>query len=413
MKAKIFSGILFLFVISASIFAQSDYETVQNFQRRHKQIIEEIKNAASADECIIIEEKINNLRNEFAENKALLDKALYPDNFESSFEKIESAFQSKRTDLTQINILTTQVGTLQEQVIVLNQKNEELMKQISELTLKSEKDQADIAKLKKLVSQLRGSINQRDLLVRDLVDSLLVVFIKSPQNLTQKERRVIVTKVNKGNLFNNVKRAIEDNINFTKVTQMTADDFSKMKKQHHDFDKVWKQIGPRLSGVYLKEKDKKLEIAQIDSLFIQWNEQINNEIWSNIHALFMEKNINLISFNSSAQFVEKVTSFIDDQIKNLGVKNYDESEEIFHTFTDSVYFKTVEKKWIPVLLENNMMTQTEKDMIDAKIREWKDEMAPSYAYIGFIIVGVIIITVILFAYKKTKKTSSKPVISRE
>ncbi|MDP2037722.1 MAG: hypothetical protein Q8L04_10100, partial [Ignavibacteria bacterium] len=304
---------------------------------------------------------------------------------------------------------TTQVGTLQEQVLVLNQKNEDLIKRISELTLKSEKDQVDIANLRKLVSQLRGNIDQRDLLVRDLVDSLLVVFIKSPQNLTQKERRVIVTKVNKGNLFNNVKRAIEDNINFTKVTQMTADDFSKMKKQHHDFDKVWKQIGPRLSGVYLKEKDKKLEIAQIDSLFVQWNNQINNEIWRSIYALFMEKNINLTSFNSSSQFVEKVAIYIDDQIKNLGVKNYDESEEIFNAFTDSVYFETVEKEWIPVLLENNMMTQAEKDMIDAKIREWKNEMAPSYAYIGFIIVGIIIIAAILYAYMKTKKTSSKPV----
>ncbi|MBI3125410.1 MAG: hypothetical protein HYZ10_13500 [Ignavibacteriales bacterium] len=409
MKAKIFLVTLFLVAISSSIFAQSDYETVQNFKRQHKQIAEAIKNAASSDDCNIIEEKINNLRNEFAGNKALLDKALYPDNFESSFEKIESAFQSKRTDLAQINILTTQVGTLQEQVLMLNQKNEDLMKRISELTLKSEKDQADIANLKKLVSQLRGNINQRDLLVRDLVDSLLVEFIKSPQEMTQKERRVIITKVNKGNLFNNVKRTIEDNIRFTNVTQMTADDFSKMKKQQRNFDKVWKQIGPRLSSVYLKEKNKKLEISQIDTLFVQWNNQMNNEIWRSIHALFMEKNINLISFNNSNQFVDKVCSFIDEQIKNLEVKSTDESEEIFYTFTDSVYFKTVEKKWIPVLLENNMMTQTEKDIIDGKINEWKNEMTPSYAYLGFIIVGVIIIAAVLYAYKKTKKASSKPV----
>lgn len=411
MKTKIFLVALFLVAISSSIFAQSDYETVQNFKRQHKQITETIKNAVSPDDCNIIEEKINNLRNEFEGNKALLDKALYPDNFESSFEKIESAFQSKRTDLAQINILTTQVGTLQEQVLVLNQKNEELMKRISDLTLKSEKDQADIANLKKLVSQLRGNINQRDLLVRDLVDSLLVEFIKSPQEMTQKERRVIITKVNKGNLFNNVKRTIEDNIRFTNVTQMTADDFSKMKKQQRNFDKVWKQIGPRLSSVYLKEKNKKLEISQIDTLFVQWNNQMNNEIWRGIHALFMEKNINLISFNNSNQFVDKVCSFIDEQIKDLDVKSTDESEEIFYTFTDSVYFKTVEKKWIPVLLENNMMTQTEKDLIDGKINEWKNEMTPSYAYLGFIIVGVIIIAAVLYAYKKTKKASSKPITS--
>lgn len=405
MKSKIFFGVLLMYLLSSHMFAQSDYEALQNFKSRYKQIEEAIKNASSLDEYDSIVERVDNLRTDFINYKSLLDKALYPENFESSFAKIENAIESKKKDLSQISTLATQVSTLQTQVKELNEKNEGLIKQIDELRAKEDQDQTTIAQLKRLVAQLRGNINQRDLLVRDLVDSLLVEFIKAPQNLSQKEAQIIASKVNKENLFYNIERTIADNIRFTQVTQMTADDFSQMKKQYRDFSKVWKQIGPRLSNVYLAKKQKKSEIAQIDSLFVQWNDQINNAIWKSIHNLFAEKNINLVLFNSSDAFVNSVSSFIDGEIKNLDTKGKSESENNFYTFADSVYFKTVEKKWIPVLIENNIMTQPEKAIIDSKIETWKAAVVPSYSHWLLIIGGVVLIVVVVFLFRKLKKPS--------
>lgn len=403
MKTKIIFSLMLIFFINSFISAQSDYEAVQNFKKQYKQIEESIKSVSSVDQCNTIGENISNLKNDFVGYKILFDKALYPENFESSFVKIENALESKKTDLTQISTLTTQVGTLQTQVVELNQQNEMLIKQINELKARSEKDEATIAQLNKLVAQLKGNINQRDLLVRDLVDSLLVEFTKLPQNLSKKEAQVIQSKINKGNLFYNIERTIADNIRFTKVTQLTADDFSQMKKQYRDFDKVWKQIGPRLSSVYLNKKQKKSEISQIDSLFVQWNDQLNNEIWKGLQKLFLEKNINLVPFNNADQFVNSVSAFITDEIKNLSVKSKEEPENIFHTFADSIYFKTVEKKWIPFLIENNMMTQAEKNIVDTKIEIWKKEFTPSYLYLGYIALGVIILFTVVFLYKKGRK----------
>lgn len=407
MKTKIFLSVLLFLIMNALMIAQSDYETLQNFKSQYKQIEESIKNVSSVDECIVISEKINNLRNDFAGNKTFFNKALYPENFESTFVKIENALETKKADLTQISTLTTQVGTLQTQVTELNQKNEELIKQINELMLKSGKDQETIAELKRLVGQLRGNISQRDLLVRDLVDSLLVEFIKSPQNLNQKESQAIMSKVNKANLFYNVERTIADNIQFTKVTQMTAEDFSQMKKQYRDFDKVWKQIGPRLSSVYLNKKQKKSEIAQIDSLFIQWNDQIDGGIWRSINNLFIRKGIYLAPFNNSNLFVGNVNAFIDEEIKNLGIKSKSESEDVFYTFTDSVYNKTFSNKWLPVLIENNMMTQSQKNILDLKIETWKKEATSSFSYWVYIITIVIILLVVVYIFQRTKKKTTK------
>ena len=170
MKLKlIYLSFLSLFFVSA-FYAQTDYEKTQTFSKHYKQLEDSIKNAVSLDELNSLSGKIDNLKNTYSSDKALLDKALYPDNFTSYFDKIEKALELRRGDFTQISELTTQVGSLQSQVDELNRQNQSLISQIKELNTKSEKDAATISSLQKLVGQLRNNIQQRDELVRDLVD---------------------------------------------------------------------------------------------------------------------------------------------------------------------------------------------------------------------------------------------------
>lgn len=405
MRVKIFFSVAVLIITSVFVRAQSDYERTQSFQKQYKQIEEAIKNASSLEECNIIGESIIKLKNDFESDKALLDKALYPENFESSFTKIESALETRKGDFTQIVELTTQVGTLKTQVTELSEKNQDLIGQIKQLNLKVEKDAATISSLQKLVAQLKANIQQRDLLVRDIVDSLLSEFIKSPSSLNDAEKTAIISKVDSRNLFYNIQRTIADNVQFMKVTQLTAPDLSEMKEQYTEFQKVWKQIGPKLGDVYLNRSDKSSEIAQIDAMFSEWNAHINEEMWSQVNKLFREKQISLLPFRSGEGFVNSVNAFVDDEIKNLGVKSGSESEKTFFSFTDSVYFNKVQPEWIPILIENNMMTEANKDSIESSIAKWKEQAAPSTGvdWIYFVLIGVIVILVIALLFKNKKK----------
>ncbi len=404
MKTIILISLLQLLLINSFVAAQSDYLTVQNFKKESHEIELSIKNVSSINEFDLIEEKIQSLKNNYAASKPLLDKALYPENFQVTFDKIESEFESKKKDFSRITTLTSQVESLQTEVAKLNQKNEELIKQINEFRARSLKDQSTINELKNLISQLRGNINQRDQLVRDLVDSLLAEFIKMPEKLSQKDAQSIISKVNKGNLFYNVERAIDDNIQFLKVTRMNVDDYGKVIKQYHDFHKVWEQIGPRLSNVYLTKKQKKSEIPQIDSLFESWNSQIQVSIWTEIQNIFHEKNINLAAFNDANSFIKSAVNYINDEITNVGVKNKNESEQIFHTFVDSVYFKTVQNKWIPLLIENHMMAQNEREILDAKIGLWQKEFVSPIPYWVYIVGGIMILFIAVYFYQKRQGT---------
>ena len=409
MKIKLFLSVITLLVLFSVVNAQSDYEKTQNFKKQYQQLEDAIKNASSLEECDLIGESIARLKSDFEADKELLDKALYPDDFEISFDKIENALEIRRGDFSQITDLRTQVDTLKSQVTKLSFQNQDLIEQIKQLNFKVDKDAATIASLQKLVSQLKANIQQRDELVRDFIDSLLTEFIKTPSTLSDAEKQAIIMKVDSRNLFYNIERTITDNIQFMKVTQMTPGDLSEIKKQYSGFNKLWKQIGPKLGQVYVDRKNRASEIANIDAMFYDWNVRINDEMWGQVNNLFREQRLSLLPFKSGDQFVNSVDSFVDDELRNYGVKSKSESERIFYTFTDSVYFKSVQPTWVPILIENNLMTEANQDSIEVRIAKWKATVAPPSSYnwvyfvVGFIVIALL---VALFARRKKKQPAS-------
>lgn len=411
-KKYLLYSILF-FTVCSIAFAQSDYEKTQTFKKQYKIYEEAIKDASSLEECNLIAENITKFKNEYLQDKELLDKVLYPENFESAFAKLERALEIRKGDFTQITELKTEVGTLKSQVTELSEKNQDLIAQIKALNLQVKKDAATIASLQRLIAQLKANIQQRDMLVRDIIDSLLTEFLKTPATLNEAEKQAIIARVDSRNLFYNIERTIADNIQYMKVTQLTPKDLSEMKKQYQDFNKLWKQIGPKLSDVYLTKQDKAAEIANIDGMFFEWNSRLNDEIWTQINQLFREKNLAVLPFRSGEQFVNSVYSFIDDEIKNLGVKSKDESLNTYYTFTDSVYFKTVQPVWIPILIENNMMTEADKDSIEAHIALWKEKISPPSKFNWVYVVGGLIIIALIVTLIINSKNKKKIVIEEK
>jgi hypothetical protein len=398
---KLFTSLIVLIVflfLNQIVSAQSDFEKVKNFETRFKQLNEAIKNAATLDECSTIAEGITQLKTDYTPYKALLDKSMYPDNFDASFAKIEKALEVRKGDFSQIVELKTEVGTLKDKVSDLSQQNQSLISQIRVLQIQSTKDASTIASLTKLVAQLKANIAQRDELVRGIVDSLLQQFVKTPGSLNDAEKQAVFKKIDNGNLFFNIERTISDNIQFMKVTQMKPEDLSKMKEEFKDFNKTWRQIGPKLAEIYLTRKDKAQEIANIDNMFADWSARLNDEMWGQVNKLFREKKLAVLPFKSGDQFVSSVNAFIDDEIKNYDVKGSTESKNTFYMFTDSVYFKSVKPVWVPILIENGMMTSANKDSVEKQIAVWKEKVAPSSGMNYIYIAGAVVIVALIVAY---------------
>lgn len=405
MKNFIFISLTILFITS-SLSAQSDYEIVQNFKNKYQQFEQQIKNAVTLEELNALTGEIERFKNEFSTYKDLLDKSLYPDNFEKSFDKLGNALVLRKTDFTQIETLQTEVITLRTEVDDLNKKNAELLNQIQILEVQRKKDAETIARLEKLVSELRASLKKRDELVYAIIDSLAPKLSGDVSALTQKEKEQIVAETEKKNVLYIVKKSLRDNTRFLEVTTLKPEDLKDVKEQQSNFVSMWQKVGPKLVDVYAGRKDKAQELKDIDALFTSWKTGIQREAWESIREDFALNNINLQSFYNGNEFTEIITAFINDEIKSYGVKSKEESERIYSVFVDSVWYKTIANEWMPYLLENNMISSQQKEIIEKKIAEWKEVISPKDLTLIYVGVGILIVLIAAF-FLLRKKNGSK------
>ena len=167
-----------------------------------------------------------------------------------------------------------------------------------------------------------------------------------------------------------------------------------------EFSDFWKYDGIKLVDVYSEKKQKANEIRDIDSLFTLWYWALDYEAWINISDEFAFHDINLLKFNNGDEFTNVITSFIDEEIKNIGVKSLEESEKTYSLFVDSTWFKVIHSRWIPFLIENEMLSGDDKDKIESKISDWKGRLTPASFDWVYVLVALIAVAGVGVMYKK-------------
>lgn len=410
MKRYLINSLLFVFLFNAeALFAQSDYEMVQSFKERYQTISNGIKSAASLDDLSNLTTEVINLKRDFSAKKEILDQSLYPENYTSSIDKLLAAIDLRQTDFTEITTLQTEVTSLKSEVDLLNQRNNELINEITKLESQRRKDAATIEKLENLVSDLRNTLQKRDELIFSIIDSLTPKLAGDVSTMTQQDKEQIYSQVEKNNILAVVKKSLRDNSRFLEVTSLNANDLDEVKQQQKTFTTMWQKVGPKLVDVYAGKGDKTTELKDIDNLFSIWSDKIRREAWESINEEFSLNNINLRGFTNGNDFTTVVTTFINDEIKNYGVKSKDESERTFNVFSDSVWFGNITTEWMPYLLEHKLLTDAQKDEIEKKLAEWKSIVEPKsntwlYAVIGLALVFAVALIFIL----KKKKTTIEP-----
>jgi len=385
-----------------SAIAQSDLEIVDNFKTEFTSIESMIKNATSLSDLKDVPSKISLLKENYAPHKVLLDNSLYPDNYQSSIDKLNKDYLMRQGDFTTIDVLQTEVSALNEQVEFLNERNNELLSQVRTLEAQRDKDAKTIKKLENLVAQLRASIRKRDELVLSMIDSLMPPTMREKDVLTAEDKNMVAKEEQDENVIENVKTTIKDNIKFMQVTSLNPDDLNAIREQQEDFANKWKKVGVKLVEVYSEDGKKAEELKEIDELFDDWYAAVAQESWDSINEDFSLNSIELRSFKNGNEFTTSVEIFIGDELKNLGVKNEDESKRIYAQFADSTWFATIQPVWMNYLIENKMLTDESKNKMESKIAEWKNALYPSNWWI-YLIIAVVVIGGGAFFFMKKRK----------
>jgi len=405
---KILLSIIFIFSLLGSYtYAQQDYKIVQDFKSKVQQIKDGIKKADSLAELIQFEGEINQLAANNASNRDLLDKSLYPDNFNSSIENLRKELEVRKGDFTQISELETKVSVLNMQLSDLNDRNVELMAQVRNLTEQSKSDKNKLDLLQRSIASLRSSLRRRDDLVISMIDSLMPADFRNSGTLSNQEKQKIYSKAQKGNIIENLQNAIDENIMFLKVTALKPGDIKSIKDKKQQFEKTWHSFGPKLIEIY-SEKGKKVKNAkEIDSTFEKWNLAIGQEAWSSMSQEFSDFDIKLNDYSNGMEFTRAMISYTQDEIKNIKTKA-DSAVKDYIVFADSAWYGNIKPIWVPYLIDNNLLTSAQKDKIESGILKWKEAVYPvdySWLYIvGSLLISIIIIVLIRRNYKKKNES---------
>lgn len=410
---------LFLFIATgvSNIYGQSDYKITQDFKSKQKSFEVAIEYAKNLKELNAIKVEIEHFREEFLPSKKLLDKALYPENFNSSFEVLEKKLNTTGAKLAKIKTLEKNVTTLKTNVNYLERKldslssaiaglkkeNRHLLSKILSLNRLPTKNAKTIDSLSALVSKLRTGITARDSLIMEVMDNIFLAEYRV-KSMNDAEKKEISTKIKNTNLIENMDNLLKDNIDLLKAGVFQPEDLESIKDEQSKFKLRWEYFGPRLATIYSDDGNESSQISTVDSLIDKWANSIDSTYWRSINNIFKGFNIDLGDFYDGSSFQKNVIDYIDKHI------NENSKIKPIQNHQDFVYFQTAweeefSNKWAPTLLKDNLYSQNQKTVIEEKLNQWKvkaGKTTSKMVYILIILIVIIALIVFFVIYRKKK-----------
>lgn len=413
-----------LLLTASLLYSQSDYRITQEFKSRQRSFEIAIEYAKTPDELTRLKKEILEFKNEFRGNKELLNRALYPNNFESSFvnlaKKIEftskkiqeiEKLNTKVTSLeTDYSLISEELAKLTHEVNTLRKSNSRLMNELKAYRSGYAGSKESIDSLKNLIAELKKGINQRDTLIKEIMDNIFATAEHKIESLDDAEMKGLKTQIQNTSLIDNITNLAKDNIDFLNASILSMEDLVNLRNEFNSFDSRWKHFGPKLFDIYSTDKQNKEKLAEIDSLTTKWNNALNTAVWNSINEEFRSLNIKLSHFTTGEEFEKSVVSYIDSTIRFSNTDINKEKNYIF--FAQKVWGEKIKVDWMPILTSNNLITQPQIDTIDQKLDEWRVSTSGSksiFIYSVIVILGIIIIISLYLLFKKTKQTDNSEI----
>ncbi|MBI4427749.1 MAG: hypothetical protein HY562_01370 [Ignavibacteriales bacterium] len=401
-----FFTVLVVFSAAASQ-ERSDFQIVQGFQREYRAIQKATEAAATVEDCASIFQRISEVEAEYGPHKQFLNKALYPDGFDKRLADARLQLRLTQDKLGVIEAqvkriaeLRMQVDLLGEQVEKLSGENVNLLKQVQRMSASRSKETID--SLQNLVARLRTQIQQRDQLIFALVDSLFLQYDKDMGSMTDVERKSLTGRLEKGNVFTNVKRSIRDNIEFLESTSLTGRDVAEIAKQQRRFEIQWEGFGKKLAVLYATNKRAMKEVTQIDTMLAEWGRKTQTLFWRQLNLQFRDRGYAVNEFASGKEFYENLSEFIEDEIKNVHHEADDTRYRRYVIFSDSIWNNDVRPNWLPLLVERGELSDSLSEELEGRINSWRKTVQPP-STILYILVGLVLGLIAWFAYKRMQK----------
>ena len=394
---------------------QSDYAIVQGYQSKYKEILKQINQVQTVQECADVQTSIDDLERAYVDHRDLLNQSLYPDKFDEQIMKARvqlRLFQEKigviESQVVKIAQLESQVRQLSASVDSLSTANSALMGNVKNLeeNVKTTgmSDKKLIDSLMAMISKLQNGLRERDQMIFSLVDSLFLQYDKDVTMLKDVEKQRIVGKVEKNGVLGHIQKSLEDNLAFVQSTDLTAPDLAKIMSEQQRFAGQWKGLGGKLTHLYSAGKQRTKEMQNIDTLLARWDQKATSSFWVALGAMFRQNSIDLGTFSDGNGFYRSFTARLDSEIQNPAKEGNDARYKRYTNFEGNIWKGVSASSWLPMLVSQGKLTEDQRKDIEKKVDDWKGTVSPpsTTLYIAIFLVIVVLLAALYVRMRKGK-----------
>jgi hypothetical protein len=408
----ILQSMILLMLSSIILIAQqkSDFATVQLFKTTAAAISKDVDKSNSVLECAEINASVDALEKEFSRDRALINKAIFPEGYDRTIELLRGKLLVRQKDLgfiesqvVRITELETTVRGLSEKIEKLDMQNQKLLSDIQMLTKNVQKLTGNLFNaatpldsLRNMIVRLNQGLQERDALIFALADSLFLQYDKNVSDMKDIEKQGLLGKIEKHSVVGNVKRSIMDNVTFLETTQLRGSDLVTLVRQQKRFQSQWTGIAPKLSSIYINAKARKYEVSTIDSMLSVWGDKVDDALWRSLNSLFKEKGFFVKEFRNGEEFSMNLLEFLSEQIQNPNEETNDTRFKLFTNFHENLWLSDLNASWLPALTELNQISDTQRKDIEVKVEKWRSTVSPGASWLIYVLVllGVLLIPIL-------------------
>ena len=391
---------------------RSDFEIKRSFDRKVEDVRKAIPTITSANTADSLLTVVNQIENEFSKDKTLLNQTLRPKTAEGILSELRSLISVQQAQLKTIDVQQQEITVLNEKVTLFSAQLAMFAKQTDSLRQVIARTNASEQVMSNLVKEYKARLEQRDQLIRQFVDSLIITFDNPELRRMGGDQNPAFSRlVGSEDALKIIQSIIEDNIKIISgTTEFDAEFYLKMNTLQRQIEQMWVKIGPTIAAVYQGQRNVQKVDAAVKDRLDTWRQRVQGAMWNAMHRSFTDAGILINDFDSKDGFLNSVNAYLDTTLvrleENVSEEDY-KNYEIFKQFwTDQV-----KEVWGPMLLDNQLLTMEELSSIDQKVEDWGIKSRPRtdnlvmYLIICVIAIAVLVVLLIM-AKRKSPKVAS-------
>ena len=392
--------LLLVFLQTALIAQQSDYQVQQNFVTELSELAERIDTTQSPDELAKLEIELDELKSRYAEHEELINAALYPETYQKRMNETEEQLSVALDNASVIDQLNSRITSLvgeidayRSQITDLNENTQALREQLQRAESNEERQAA-------LLTQYRQSLEERNSFVSGFLQNLMSRY----QNVdlgTQQEIAEAAERLD-DNPIEILKSIILDYINIVdESTSLETPDYVAMRAQHEYFSEVWNSIGSNLVNTFSPENSSETK-TEIDELMAAWVLSVDNQLWESLNDTFSQNGIDLEVFTTPDEFYDAIYNYVDNGHVTSLERNSEEDFAVYQNFS-TFWNETVKAEWGDMLIEGEILSQSQISEIDIKLNDWEEASKPTSNLMFILLIVSVAVIVGLIVLLITKK----------